>query len=450
MMRGLLTGPGLRRRLLSAVLAAIVVVLAALLAGFNLVLGDRLSRDADNALFARSSAELAALHVRGAQLTVPEVHDAAALDGQTWVFAGAATLEQPSAPAATERAARALSGHGRRSLDVSQTHTRLYAVPIVIGGRRLGTVVAAVSLRPYERTAQTALVASIVLGSLVLIVVGLGAWLLIGGALAPVARMTARANEWSGANVDRRFALGPPRDELTQLAATLDGLLDRVANSLRHEQRFSAELSHELRTPLATVVAEAQYALRHARGPEEYRAGYERVLSSAQQMRRILEVLLAAARAESQPAPRGTGDATAAAQAAARGSAAVAAERGIEVAITSPPTPIRVGVDEDLAERVLAPLIENGCRYGAHAVQVSVERRDGAVLITVADDGLGVAETEREAIFEPGQRGAAGDGHDGAGLGLALARRLARAVGGDVAAEGGAVGARFTARFPAA
>ena len=80
MMRGLLTRQGLRRRLLSSVLAAIVVVLAALLAGFNLVLGDRLSRDADNALFARSSAELAALHVSGGQLTVPEVHDAAALD----------------------------------------------------------------------------------------------------------------------------------------------------------------------------------------------------------------------------------------------------------------------------------------------------------------------------------------------------------------------------------
>ena len=131
MMRGLFTGQGLRRRLLTSVLAAIVVVLAALLVGFNLVLGDRLSRDADNALFARSSAELAALHVRGGQLTVPEVHDAAALDAQTWVFAGATALEHPTAPVAIERAARALSGRGRRSLNVPQMHTRLYAVPIV-------------------------------------------------------------------------------------------------------------------------------------------------------------------------------------------------------------------------------------------------------------------------------------------------------------------------------
>jgi signal transduction histidine kinase len=262
--------------------------------------------------------------------------------------------------------------------------------------------------------------------------------------------MTVRASEWSGADVDRRFGLGPPRDELTQLAATLDGLLDRVASSLRHEQRFSAELSHELRTPLATIVAEAQYALRHAGGAEEYRAGYERVLTGAHQMRRILDVLLAAARAGSQPATRGTGDAAAAAQAAARASASVAAERGITVEITSPPAPIRVGVDEDLAERVLAPLIENGCRYGTRCVEVSVERRNGAVLITVADDGLGVDASESEAIFEPGHRGTAGASHEGAGLGLALARRLARAVGGEVAAEGGVGGGRFTARLPAA
>jgi len=99
---------------------------------------------------------------------------------------------------------------------------------------------------------------------------------------------------------------------------------------------------------------------------------------------------------------------------------------------------------------VLAPLIENGCRYGEHRVAVSVERGNGAVLFTVTDDGRGVAPEEREWIFEPGRRGAASDaaGGDGAGLGLALARRLARAAGGDVRAEPNGDGGRFTARLP--
>src|SRR5205085_11159022 len=189
----------------------------------------------------------------------------------------------------------------------------------------------------------------------------------------PVGRMTAQAARWSDVDVGRRFHLGPPRDELTQLAATLDGLLDRLATSLRHEQRFSAELSHELRTPLANVIAEAQFGLRHASTAEEYRAGYEQVLASAQQMRRTLDTLVAAARVESQPA-RGTGDAIAAARAAADGCMALAAERGVEVEVAPPPAPVRVGVDADVAERVLAPLIENGCRYGGHRVDVTIER----------------------------------------------------------------------------
>ena len=65
--------------------------------------------------------------------------------------------------------------------------------------------------------------------------------------------MTEDAASWSEHDLDRRFDLGEPYDELTRLAATLDGLLERIAASLRHEQRFTAELSHELRTPLARI-----------------------------------------------------------------------------------------------------------------------------------------------------------------------------------------------------
>ena len=97
--------------------------------------------------------------------------------------------------------------------------------------------------------------------------------------------MTRQAADWSEHDLDRRFALGPARDELTQLASTLDGLLERLAASLRHEQRLSAEISHELRTPLASIVAEAQYALRHGRQTDESRATLEHILQSAQAAR---------------------------------------------------------------------------------------------------------------------------------------------------------------------
>jgi signal transduction histidine kinase len=425
----------------------VAIALVLLIGAFNLVLRDRLSHEADNALFARAAAELASLHVAGGRLSAPEVADAGARDAQAWVFAGRRALERPPTDPATERAAELMATGSRRTRDLSVTHVRLYAVPVLAGGRRLGAVVAEVSLRPYEETAQTALIASIALGAGLMLVVAIGAGLLITGALGPVARMTAQAEAWSEVDTGRRFGLGPPRDELTHLAATLDRLLDRVAASLRHEQRFSAELSHELRSPLASVIAEAQLALRHAQSIDQYRAGAERLLASAQHMGRTLDTLVAAARIELQ-GPPGAADAVAAARAAAQGYEGLAAEHGLTITVTEPATPIRIGVDLDVAERVLAPLIENACRYAKSTVTVAVEHHDGIAVFAVQDDGPGVPERDRERIFEPGWRGN-GNGHgEGAGLGLPLARRLARAAGGDVAHDGGDPRTRFLVRLP--
>jgi signal transduction histidine kinase len=438
----------LRRRLLLSVTGALAIALVVLIGAFNVVLHERLGHEASSALAARASAALASLHVVGGTLAAPEAPDAAAPDTQAWVFAGRHLLEQPPADPALQHAAQRISG-GRGTQDPPGTHARLYAVPVVADGRRLGTVVTAISLTPYQNTAQTALIASLVLGAFLLAAAALAARVLISAALRPVADMTAQAAAWSRIDSGQRFQLGPPRDELTALAVTLDGLLDRVATSLRHEQRFSAELSHELRSPLASVIAEAQLALGHTRPPDQQRAGYERILAAAQRMRRTLDTLLTAARIEHRASPA-SGDAAAAAHAAARGCDAAAADSGITITVKDPPARIRVGVETEVAERVLAPLIENACHYGASSVAVALQQRNGAVVFTVQDDGPGVPEQDRERIFEPGWRNGAGRGANdqGAGLGLPLARRLARAAGGDVYLEPGRPGGRFAARLP--
>ncbi len=438
----------LRRRLQLSVIGAVGLALVLLIGAFNLVLRDRLSAEANNALFERASAELATLKVAGSHLAVPEVPDAGALDAQTWVFAGSRAIEQPRGDPVTRRAAQLLSTGPRRTRDIGATHTRLFAVPVIAHTRRLGAVVAEVSLTPYESTADTALIASLVLGLAVLVVVAVAARISISAALRPVSQMTAQAAAWSEAETGGRFGLGPPHDELTHLAATLDSLLDRVATSLRHEQRFSAELSHELRTPLANVIAEAQLSLRHAQSVEEYRAGCERVLASAQQMRRTLDTLLATARMELQRF-HGTGDAAAAIRAAVRSCQPLADQRGIDLDLSDPDGPIRVGVDIEIAERVLVPLIENACRYGKGSVTVAVTHTNGVVEFVVQDDGPGVAPADRQRIFDPGFSGDEGDDQAGAaGLGLPLARRLARAAGGDVLSSDEGPGGRFVARLP--
>jgi len=439
----------LRGRLLWSAVGAVAVVLAALTIGFNIVLEDRLETDARNVLESRAAGELSALKIERGNLVPAETPDDSVLESQIWVFQGNRALERPRASAPVDRAAASLAGGPRRTLDAHST--RLYALPVVRSGQRLGTVVSAVSLEPYTETQHTALIASVIIALAALATVAAVANRLISRALRPVSLMTSQAAEWSERDLDRRFSLGEPHDELTQLAATLDGLLDRLAATLRHEQRFSAELSHELRTPLANVIAEAQFAMRHARETDEYRAGFEQVLQSATQMNRILDTLMAAARAQLDP-QRTTSDVVACARAAIDGCGALATEHGIEIQLEG--ASVRAAADADLVERILAPLIENACLYGRSRVLVSVRREGPQVLCTVEDDGPGVAPGEREAIFEPGRRGEPGastaTATRGAGLGLALARRLARTAAGEVDVAAGGPGGSFVVRLPAA
>src|SRR5205085_12174873 len=179
------------------------------------------------------------------------------------------------------------------------------------------------------------------LGGLLLLVVALAArWLLLAS-LRPVGRMTRQAAEWSEHDLRRRFALGEPYDEVSELAATLDRLLDRLAASLRREQRFSSELSHELRTPLANLLAETELGLRRERSGPEYRESLAAVRRSAEQMSGILETLIAAARAETGLA-RGTSDG---ARAARRSAEATGGPKEVAVDVIAPREPLQVGAD---------------------------------------------------------------------------------------------------------
>ena len=84
---------------------------------------------------------------------------------------------------------------------------------------------------------------------------------------------------------------------------------------------------------------------------------------------------------------------------------------------------LTVAVDEDVASRVLQPVLENACRYSRTRVTVSITGTQGSVEFVISDDGRGVADAERGTIFDPGQRGDGARGRtDGAGLGLPLAR----------------------------
>jgi signal transduction histidine kinase len=420
----------LRGRLTAIAFVVALIAISVLTVAFNLLLARSLDRDADHRLRAQAAAASTTVVSHGGRLSLRESPDDAALDRQVWVYDGRRAIERPAAAGAVQHAADALAGHSRAFRDLPGRELRLYAAPVDAGGRRAGTVVAGQSLAAYDRTTDLALIGSLALGAVLLAAVLLLTSLMIGRALARVRDLTSSAAEWTEHDDPRRFGSAPRPDELGELARTLDSMMDRVASSLRHEQRLSAELSHELRTPLARITAEVDLLERRERAPEERSAAYAAIARSAGQMSEILETLMAAARAD---AGLGSGRSELAATLESLRRRWEESPGAVALQLDTGGSRLVAGVDREVVERILSPLLENGRRHARSRVRVGGRSAHGRLVVTVADDGPGIPDDARERIFEPGVR--LGEDGGGAGLGLALARRLARAAGGDVTAE---------------
>jgi signal transduction histidine kinase len=425
----------LRVRLTAVAVLATAVVVLVVVVTFNVLLDRTLSGQVNDRLRTQAAAVATTVRVTRTGVTVRESPDDRAIDRQAWVFDGRRAVVRPAEPAALQRTAEGLAARGRGRATDPDDQARFFALPLVREGVRRGVVVTATSLEPYDRTTDVALVGTAALALLLLAAVAAVTWLTIGRALHPVTAMTRSAAAWSEHEPGRRFGREPRPDELGELARTFDALLDRVSAALRHEQRLSAELSHELRTPLARILGEVELLQRRERSPEERGRAHDAIARGGEQMLRILEVLMAAARAEAAPAGTGRSRLGPALAEAAVGAGRTLGRRGVRLEVAPDAEDLTVGVDAEVVERVLAPLLDNAGRYARAVVRIGAVRSDGRVLVRVADDGRGVPAEDAERVFEPGVRGATGDDHGGAGLGLPLARRLARAAGGDVRAE---------------
>jgi signal transduction histidine kinase len=413
-----------RHRLLLASLATLVVGLGALLIAGNLLLERRVDTEASSLLHARADAQLAALAVTGARVQVRETPNDTVLDRRSWVLDGDRVIERPAGVyPPLDRAAVALGRTRRSAEEDAPQRQRLLSVPIAPRGGKhpTGAVVVALSVRPLERLEGEVLLGSVIVAVLITLAGAFAIRSAVDKALRPVAHMTAAAEDWGAHDLDRRFDLGPPRDELTGLASTLDHLLARIAASRRHEQRFASEMAHELRTPLAGLRGRAELALG-ARGPDAdstREAALRTVVDRADNLNGTIESLLALARQELDPTA-GSVDL-----------AAVAAEFGdVAEVVASPGLPHAEG-EPDVVHRALAPLVDNACRHARSRVTIEVSNAGANVRAAVRDDGPGLDPELADRVFDPGVR-APGTHQGTAGLGLQLARRLARSCGGDV------------------
>jgi two-component system OmpR family sensor kinase len=413
---GLRSSASVRRRLTAATAAISTIGMLALIVVVLLVAWRTTDHEMDQVLQSRIAAAQGAVEVVAGQATVADPDDPA-FDTSNWIAAPSGRLiAGPAVPAALTATVARLARGGSGVVEVGSW--RVDAAPLR-KGVDVGRAIVAIDTGPYRSGLGRLIAASVITGVIVVAGVTLLAGLIVRRALAPVAAMTATAVAWSHDRPNRRFALGPPRDEITGLAAVLDGLLGRVDRAIRAEQRLTAEVAHELRTPLTVMRGEAELGAATPRLRRAERERFERIVAAADDMGSAMSTLLDAARGSGSSA---TSDVAAVL-------AMLAARDGLALPVRVEPVPagLVVAAPAEVLGRALGPLIDNAARHGRTHVRIAAERRDDRVVVTVEDDGDGVEESVGD-VFEPGVRD---ERSEGAGLGLALARRLARSVGGD-------------------
>ncbi len=262
--------------------------------------------------------------------------------------------------------------------------------------------------------------------------------------LAPVSAMGARAAAITDANLHERLPVVSPHDELGGLATVVNSLLDRLERAFAQQRRFMADASHELRTPTAILSTEAQVTLaREHRSESEYRESVAVMQGAAGRLTRIVDDLFLLARADAGYLVARHGDIylDEVVHNATRAVRPIAERRGVRVELL-PVMDAPFHGDADLLGRLLLNLLDNAIKFSVGGGTVSVElavRYDAGSAryeIRVVDDGPGIPPEVQERVFERFFRGDPARGRveptetSGAGLGLAISRRIAEAHGG--------------------
>jgi two-component system, OmpR family, sensor kinase len=287
-------------------------------------------------------------------------------------------------------------------------------------------------------------------------IAAIGGSFLARQSLSPVVAMADRARQIGVKNMSERLPVANPRDELGHLAETFNELLGRLEASLVQQREFMADASHELRTPVTTTRTAAAVALQQDHRDEtEYRETLRIVEQQAARLSSVVDDLFTLARADTgsypiQLTPMYLDEVI---DDVVRATRVVAGTRNVSVDASAVPSAAFTG-DEELIRRMIANLADNAVRHtpDGGAVRVELDQTDSGYAIAVKDQGPGIPAGIRSQIFERffradvAYRSSAGDG---AGLGLALVRWIARAHGGDaVLARSSPSGSTFVVSLP--
>jgi signal transduction histidine kinase len=275
------------------------------------------------------------------------------------------------------------------------------------------------------------------LAIMAVISVALG-WVIAGRVLRPLRTMTSAARRISERNLHERLAIEGPRDELRDLADTVDGLLARLESAFVTQRRFVANAAHELRTPLTLLRALLEENLTDPNATlESFRDASRRLLAIGDEHERLLEALLTLAASERGLDQREPFDLSVITDEVLLSPRPDANRLGLDVTAKISPAPT-IG-DPTLAKRLVANLIDNAVRYnvagGSIQVATGVETR--RAWLSVTNTGSIIPPDQLERLFEPFQRASTDrTAHDHAhGLGLSIVRAIAAAHDATITAQ---------------
>ncbi|WP_157546358.1 sensor histidine kinase [Hamadaea tsunoensis] len=268
--------------------------------------------------------------------------------------------------------------------------------------------------------------AAVALAVVTLLGAALG-WWLAGRVLRPIRGITETARRLSAENLSERVPVGPAADELTTLAATVNGMLDRVQAGLADRDRildsqrmFTANAAHELRTPLTTMRTALDVTLDGEPGRDELLAMAADIRIAIDRSRDTLDGLLTLAHSQAGPVQRTPVDL-----------ATIAADQVNGETVTDL-LPAPVHGDPVLLDRMVGNLLDNAVRYGSN-ITVHTGVSEGRAHVRIGNDGRAISPDEQVRLLEPFFRGrAARTRHDGVGLGLSIVRAIVTAHEGSI------------------
>ena len=273
-------------------------------------------------------------------------------------------------------------------------------------------------------------------------------------ALRPVASLTAAAQEMQDQPTGKLPTDFGVEDELTGLAETFNGLIERLRSSLRREQRFRADAAHNMFTPLTAIQSELDVTLRKPRSESEYREALRAVRQHTETLSSLLGELMILSRIEARedrPTPSPI-DVHARIRDRVRRVQDRADAKGISIEWTGVST-AEAPIDPEDLDLIVDHLLDNALKYTPEGgtIQVHVGQEERAVVFRVSDSGMGFDPDRSERLFDRFYRSSAAEQNaDGGGLGLSIVKAVVEQYGGTVRAEsqGSGQGSRFEVRLP--